>query len=262
METIEHIVRHPTQRTRQTPLLFQHGAWHGAWCWQDWMEYFSALGYETHAISLPAHGNSSANKGHANLYNLNDYVDTLAGEVDKISPRPVVVGHSLGGAILQKYLENHQLPGAVLLASLPASGAFQMMLRLIRRHPLPILKGMLLLNLYEWVKTPELAQSLFLNTHTDLDVQAFHKQLVRESANPFPHILPIARVNPQPSPMLVISAEADAFFLVKEEEATARKYGAKHIMIEGQAHNLMMESAWRQVANSIEHWLVHELKVP
>ncbi|HMB21540.1 MAG TPA: alpha/beta fold hydrolase, partial [Anaerolineales bacterium] len=166
MESIEHNIQQPALRTHKTPLLFQHGAWHGAWCWQQWMDHFASLGYEVHAISLPAHGKSSASKRHINFYTFKDYVKTLASQIETISPRPVVIGHSLGGGMLQKYLENHQLPGAVLLSSLPSGGMFPMTIRLLRRHPIPTLKVLLKLNTYEWVRTPELVQDLFLDPKT------------------------------------------------------------------------------------------------
>ena len=217
METIEHIIQQPVKRTHKTPLLFQHGAWHGAWCWQQWMDYFSSLGYEVHAISLPAHGKSSFNKKHINFYGFKDYVDTLASQVDTISPKPVIIGHSLGGAVLQKYLEDHQVSGAVLLASVPATGTLPMTFRLFRRHPITTLAGLLKLNLYEWVKTPELAQDMFLNSNTEIDIVAFQQLLVRETANPFPIFAPFAKVNANKSPMLVISGEKDALFTVAEE---------------------------------------------
>lgn len=262
METIEHIIQQPVKRTHKTPLLFQHGAWHGAWCWQRWVDYFSSLGYEVHAISLPAHGKSSFSKKHINLYTFKDYVDTLAYQVETISPKPVVIGHSLGGAILQKYLENHQLFGAVLLASVPSIGALPMTLRLLRRHPISTLAGLLKLNLYEWVKTPELAQDMFLNSSTEIDIVAFHEQLVREMANPFPIFFPFAKVNTNKSPVLVISGEKDTIFTVDEENITAEKYGAKNIVIKEQAHNLMMESGWKQVADVIDNWITNELELP
>ncbi len=110
MENIEHIIRQPTDRTRQTPLLLQHRAWHGAWCWELWLDYFASLGYEVHAISWPGHGHSPLKKRHINLYTLGDYVDTLANAVRSISPTPIVIGHSMGAAVLQKYLERHHLP--------------------------------------------------------------------------------------------------------------------------------------------------------
>lgn len=261
MENIEHNIQQPRLRTHKTPLLFQHGAWHGAWCWQQWMDHFVSLGYEVHAISLPAHGKSSANKSHLNFYTPRDYVNILASQVEAISPTPVVIGHSLGGGILQKYLESHQLPGAVLLASLPSMGIFPMALRLLRRHPVPTLRVLLKLNAYEWVRTPELAQDMFLNPKTEIDTAAFHKQLVRETLNVFYFMLPFARVNPMKSPVLVIAGENDVIFTVEEEKATADKYGAKNIVIAGQAHNLMMESAWRQVADVIDNWITCELEL-
>jgi alpha-beta hydrolase superfamily lysophospholipase len=121
-----------------------------------------------------------------------------------------------------------------------------------------MLKG----NLYEWIKTPELAQALFLNSETNMDIAEFHKKLVRESAYPFSHLFPFAKSNPDKSPVLVISGEKDAFFTVEEENITAKKFGAKNIVIKGQAHNLMMESAQEQVANIIDNWITNELQLP
>lgn len=262
MESIEHIIQQPVLRTRKTPLLFQHGAWHGAWCWQQWMDHFASLGYEVHAISLPAHGKSSAHKRHINFYTFRDYVKTLASQIETISPKPVVIGHSLGGGMLQKYLEDHQLPGVVLLSSLPSGGMFPMTIRLLRRHPIPTLKVFLKLNTYEWVRTPELVQDLFLDPKTEIDVAAFHGQLVREMINVFPLMVPFARVNPQKTPMLVIAGEKDVLFTPEEEKRTANRYGAKDIIIQGGTHNLMVGPDWKQVADVVDHWICSEVELP
>ena len=41
------------------PLLFVHGAWHGAWCWdKHFLPYFSQNGYRSYALSLSGHGQS------------------------------------------------------------------------------------------------------------------------------------------------------------------------------------------------------------
>ena len=261
METIEHIIKQPEKRAHETPLLFQHGAWHGAWCWELWLGYYASLGYEVHAISLPGHGKSSMNKALINFYTLKDYVDTLAGEVEKISPKPVVIGHSMGGAIVQRYLETRQLPGAVLLATLPAAGMLPMTLRLLRQYPLATLKSILAMNMYEAVKTPEMVHELFLNPETEIDVMAFQKQLVRESYGTQRLMFPFKKVNAEKSPVLVIAAEKDAFFTLEEERKTAEKYGAKFVLIKGQAHNLMLESAWKKTADVVEGWL-RELNLP
>ena len=137
-----------------------------------------------------------------------------------------------------------------------------MTLRLLRKHPIPTLTGMLKLNIYDWKKTPKLAQDLLLNSKTEIDVATFQKQLVRETVNVFPFLFSFAKVNPIKSPVLVIAGEKDALFTVDEEKITAEKYGAKYIIIDGQAHNLMMESAWKQVADLIDNWITHELGLP
>ena len=41
------------------PLLFVHGGWHGAWCWdQGFLERVAIQGFEVHAMSLRGHGES------------------------------------------------------------------------------------------------------------------------------------------------------------------------------------------------------------
>ncbi len=46
---IERIVYIPRKRRFDTPIVMQHGMWHGAWCWARWQELFAAWGWETHA---------------------------------------------------------------------------------------------------------------------------------------------------------------------------------------------------------------------
>lgn len=256
MGKIEHIIKQPTERKHDTPLLLQHGAWHGAWCWQLWLDYFAELGYEVHAISLPGHGHSSQAKRHINYYTLGDYVEVLAGEIDKLSAPPIVIGHSMGGAIVQKYLQNHTLPGAVLLATIPAKGILALLFRQLRQHPTSTLKGLLTLNLYQWVATPQLVHALFLNPDTAIDTAVFQQKLVHESFTVgLQTMFPFARLNDTAVPILVIAAEKDNIFTVAEEKDTAQKYNADFILIKDQAHNLMSESDWQPVANQIDEWV-------
>ena len=262
MEDLEHVVSSPLRRTHDTPILLLHGAWHGAWCWDNWRRHFSSLGYEVHAFSLPGHGGSSCNKGNLNRYTLEDYVDALANAVSGVSPTPVVVGHSMGGGVLQKYLESHVLPGAVLLATVPASGSLGMLWRMLRRHPVVVLKSMLTCNMYHWVATEALARDLFLGPAAKADdVSEFQRRLGGETIATMRFIRPYAGLNARPTPVLVLAAERDAIFTVAEHRATAEKYGARLVVFEGQAHDLMLEPAWANVADTIDGWITHELRL-
>jgi len=41
---IERIVYQPRERRFETPILMQHGMWHGAWCWELWQALFAEWG--------------------------------------------------------------------------------------------------------------------------------------------------------------------------------------------------------------------------
>ena len=95
---------------------------HGAWCW-NWyfkpffLPYFAANGFDVIAFSLRGHGGSEGRE-RLNGFSIDDYVEDLRGVVATVE-RPVVVGHSMGGFVLQTYLTQASLRGAVLLASAP-----------------------------------------------------------------------------------------------------------------------------------------------
>ena len=35
----------PEHRTHAAPLLFVHGGFHGAWCWEHYLPYFASRGW-------------------------------------------------------------------------------------------------------------------------------------------------------------------------------------------------------------------------
>ncbi len=124
-----------------TPLLFVHGAWHGAWCWGPFLDYFSKHGYNSYALSLRGHG-KSPNRKSLKTTRIDDYVEDVRQVVKTITTesgsRPALIGHSMGGLIVQKYLETDpDIPKAFLLAPVPLHGVWQSALRLFLRLPLP-----------------------------------------------------------------------------------------------------------------------------
>lgn len=88
-------------------------------CWEVYyLDYFAEKGYHAIAISLSGPG---ASKGGDRLYTLaiSDYVQDVASIIATMDQEPILVGHSMGGLIIQDYLK---LPGsrtkaAVLMAS-------------------------------------------------------------------------------------------------------------------------------------------------
>ena len=114
---LEILQRPPATPNDSPPLLFVHGAWHGAWCWDlGFMEYLADRGYDCHAVSLRGHAGSPID-GSLRWNRWKGYVEDVAEAVESLPVSPILVGHSMGGYTVQKYLESHTAPGAVLLAS-------------------------------------------------------------------------------------------------------------------------------------------------
>jgi len=103
---IKLINRTPESIRNDSPaLVFIHGAWHGAWCWQEhFLPFFTKNGYECYAFDLPNHGADKNQKG-INKYRVADYTNHLKKVLAQINKPAVLIGHSLGGYIIQRYLE-------------------------------------------------------------------------------------------------------------------------------------------------------------
>lgn len=243
--------------TRPTPLLLVHGAWHGAWCWEDnFIPYFTAAGYAVHALSLRGHGRS---EGHEQLrrHAIADYVADVAAVAAALPAPPALIGHSMGGLVVQKYLERHTAPAAVLLASVPTSGATGAALRVLRHHPAQFAKINLRLSLYPVVETPALAHHYLFSPTTPPDVvAAVHPKLQDESYRAFlDMMLRLPRPKRVRAPVRVLGGVEDNIFPPGEIERTARAYGTTATLYPGMGHNLMHEPGWEAVAAGVLAWL-------
>jgi pimeloyl-ACP methyl ester carboxylesterase len=148
------------------PLLFVHGGWHGAWCWEDhFLGFFAENGFRAVAVSLRTHGKSVTSQ-RLRTCSIADYVDDAKAAADQLDGQPVNVGHSMGGFVVQKFLESRAVPAGVLVASAPPQGALSASLRLVRRHPWAIVKANAVGNTLDVVKTPALARDHLFCAHT------------------------------------------------------------------------------------------------
>ena len=78
------------------PLLFVHGAYHAAWCWdENLLDFFADRGFRAVALSLRGHG-ASTRSTPLNSCSVADYVDDLCGAAEKLRCEPVLIGHLPG----------------------------------------------------------------------------------------------------------------------------------------------------------------------
>src|SRR3954447_18257217 len=111
--------RLPTTPSRKPPLLFVHGGYCDSWCWEPYfLPWFAAQGYPAYAISLRGHG---ASGGQDSLFvaGLDDYAADVERVMAQIPVVPVLIGHSMGAAVVERLLATRPLRGAALLAPVP-----------------------------------------------------------------------------------------------------------------------------------------------
>jgi pimeloyl-ACP methyl ester carboxylesterase len=241
-----------------TGILLVHGAWHGRWCWDRFAEHLTARGHAVRAMQLRGHIKSPGRSWHR-VYH---YVADVSGAAEQFGTPPILVGHSLGGLVVQKYLERNAAPAAVLMAPIPVAGTLRAVMRLARRHPMEFLKANLSLRLRPLVTTPALVRQLFFTTHTAQEiVDDCFAHLQDESFLAFIDTM-IVRVRPRSirTRMLVLGAEHDAFFTVDEVRRTARAYGTDAEIFAGMGHNMMLDAGWPQVADRIDSWIQGQVR--
>ncbi|OBF63626.1 alpha/beta hydrolase [Mycobacterium sp. 852002-50816_SCH5313054-b] len=257
---LEVIDKGPGGDSRKTPLLFVHGAWHGAWCWDEhFLDFFAAKGYRSVAVSLRGHGKSPAPRP-MQFCSMADMVDDVASVADGLPRRPVVIGHSMGGFVVQKYLESHDAPAAILLASVPPSGIARFLLRRFRLHPWLTARHLAITkSVGSMGGTPEMARESFFSDVTPYaDAARYAAGLDEEYVGK--HVLDMLLLDlPKPTrittPVLVLGAEQDILFSPREVRATAAAYRTQAEFIPGMAHDMMLEPGWADVAERIHAWL-------
>lgn len=255
---LEIISKYPSKLKYKTPLLFVHGAWHAAWCWDvHFLDFFAGHGFAAHALSLRGHGKSD---GHEKLRwtRLSDYVEDIAKTVQQLPSPPIIIGHSMGGVLIQKYLEKHTTPGAVLLASVPPAGVLATTLRIALHHPIIFAKINLKLSLFPLVTTAKMAHKTLFSKEMAMEtVLKYAQQLQNESYLGFLDMLMFNLPKPKKvsnTPLLVLGAAHDMLFKPSEIKATARAYNTNAEIFDDMAHNMMLEARWQFVAERILEW--------
>ncbi len=240
------------------PLLFVHGAWHGAWCWDEgFLDFFARQGFAAHALSLRGHG-ASARTGQLRFTRIRDYVQDVRQVVETLPEQPVLVGHSMGGFVVQKYLERYPAPGAVLLASVPPAGVWRTTLNIHLKHLLRALRMHATLSLKPLVDSPQIVRELFFSeTMPQATLDRLAARMQDESYLAFMDMLLLDLPDPAQvhTPVCVLGAERDAIFTPAEVRATARAYGTEPVLFPGMAHDLMLERGWEDVAQAVADWI-------
>lgn len=251
----------PAAPRRKTPLLFVHGAFAGAWMWTTtFLPWFAQAGYVCAAVSLRGHG-KSMDRDRIDWLSIADYVEDVAAVATWLETPPALIGHSMGGFVVQKYLERCPAPAAVLLCAVPPQGLAASQFHMLLQKPALMLELNKVMGGGK-VSREVVREALFAQPVSEALLEDFRAHMQVESQRAIWDMtmfnLPLLPFKARP-PLFVAGAEHDVMvppFLV---QATAHSYGVPAHIFKGMGHALSHEQNWEHVAQTLCQWLDSQL---
>lgn len=224
----------------QPPVLFVPGLGHGAWAFAEhWLGHTASRGFAAWSVSPRAAGSLRA------------YVHDVVQVAASLPRQAVLVGHGAGALVVAHALARYPARAAVLAAPVPPGWpALGAALRVNPFGTLPALVG----------AAPRLSRRQLFSP--DLPAAGDHlARLARTPAGVYRQLLlagpPAAPVGDPP--VLVVGSPDDRVVPRKALDRTAARYGGAPLLFPGMAHDLMLDTDWREPIDAILDWLVKEL---
>ena len=252
--------RKPARATRKPPVLFVHGGYCDAWCWDRYfLPWFAERGHAAHALSLRGHGTSG---GADTLYiaGLDDYVADVEQVAAALPAPPVLIGHSMGAAVIERMMATRPVRGAGLIAPVPPTGLLPVAARLATSsshlafgpHMFGMdptrMSGAVLAALRPFYFSDKVAPGLLADAMGHINSESgrvlFDLSMRLHWAEP--------QAN---SPCLVMGAEGDRIASPTDVRDTARHHDVTATILPGMAHMLMLEPGWEGAARHLLAWL-------
>lgn len=245
--------------SHKPPVLFVPGAFTGAWLWQGpLVQAIQKSGFQCYAISFSGHHSKrskSLNMG------LKDYDAELTEAVARLPEKPFLVGYSLGGLVSYRYLREHTLPGALLLAAVPPDGLWRSLLSLATNKPFSAAK-MLSLVLYPPVRYLGQPPEGLFSRHVSQEEKVLIRNQLR--AEPLKALLQASVRNeviePVNTPIKLLGFEGDHIIPAKEVSRSAELLKSPCNIYSGMSHSPMVEPEAARVGKDIADWFTHCLK--
>lgn len=244
---------------RNPPLLFVHGGYTHSACWgYHFIPYFQRNGHDCFALDLSGHGDSEGRQ-RLDTFGLDDFIQDLAQAVNTLEQLPVLIGHSMGALIAQRYLEKGAAAGVALLSSVPPSGTAGTAMRLAFSTPdFPSALTRVLDNDTN-EQALEILARVFFSPDTDRRTLArYLPALQTESTRAVIEMLTPSFWSPQIQPAipaLVMGGAEDAVFPPSLLRFTASAWHTQAHIVPGAGHMLMLDPHWETAAKTLLVWL-------
>lgn len=255
---------------KSNTIVFVHGLFVNNTSWANWKTYFEEKGYTVYTPANPGHdGNPAAlrNNIHPALTSssFEDVVMNVVKLIDTLPEKPIVVGHSLAGLVVQKLIEMDKAVAGISIDGAPPKNVFAPLSTLKIVFPVfNFLKGN-----SHYMGSKEWYHKAFFNNYTKAESDKLYNEIA------VPESRKVARDTVLKSfaavdfkkphnPLLFIGGSKDAIFHSSFTQRIAGRYKDKNSIVDvkvfdGKSHFIAGEQGWEDVAGYVLNW-IEELK--
>jgi pimeloyl-ACP methyl ester carboxylesterase len=247
-------------------VVFVHGMYMNGSSWTPWTQRATLRGYSCHTPSWPFHDGQPADLrttidpalGRLTFGAVTNY---LKAYIDKLPHRPILIGHSIGGLLVQKLVNDGYAAAGVAISPAPPRGVLSFDPHFLRAnfpHVNPLAGNRPI------AMTPRRFHYAFANTLSRSDSDAeFERYAVPESRN-----VPRTTLTSQGAidfrrahvPLLFLGGDRDHLTPLAMVMRNARAYPPKAGEIDCQtfrdrSHFICNEEGWEEVADTAFNWV-------
>lgn len=252
--------------SKSKTIVLVHGMFVNNTSWSEWKTFFEAQGYKVYTPANPGHEGTPADL-RANIHpqltqtGFEDVVQNIIKLIDTLPEKPIVIGHSMAGLVIQKLVELNKAVAGVSINGAPPKNVIPPFSTVKIVWPaVNFFKGhSSYMGTFDWYKRA------FFNTLSDTEAQkAYEAIAVPESRKigqetllkSFAHV----DFSKSHNPLLFIGSEQDAIFSPALTKKIADKYKDKTSIVDlkifkNRSHFICGEEGWQEVAQYILNWL-------
>jgi pimeloyl-ACP methyl ester carboxylesterase len=246
-------------------IVFIHGMYMTPLCWEKWIDTFDAKGFKSIAPPWPGHNGpvqELRRRPDPELGNLSlsQVVDFYSDFIRGLDQKPILIGHSMGGLVVQCLLQNETAAAGVAIDSAPPMGVLSARWSFLKSNWPHINPFAPLGQPVEM--TFERFQYAFANTLSPGEQQAAYERYVVPESRRVPRESLITRVDFRKShpPLLLIAGESDNIIPASLVKANHRRYKPSPSITDfkefsGRTHMIIGQAGWEEIATYILAWL-------
>lgn len=247
-------------------IVFIHGLFVNNTSWKEWKTYFEARGYTVYTPANPGHEGNPADLRrniHPELTKtgFEDVVRNAIKLIDSLPEKPIVVGHSLAGLVVQKLIELDKAVAGISIDGAPPKNVFA---------PWNTIKIVLpVVNFFKgnspFLGSKEWYHKAFFNNYTKAESDKLFEKIATPESRKIARdtlLKSFAKIDfKKPhQPLLFIGGEKDNIFSAAFTKKIAGSYKDPNSQTDykafaGRSHFICNENGWEEVAEYVYNWI-------